>query len=113
MNEDEAKMVLNLANGEEFEANRHNTSLFNFIGDLATRNHVFVVMGDDDGIPTGAYIFQHNEVYPRIVEHMIEHNYPLHLNMTEVAECDEDAFQKSLDQIAEGSFDLPEDWFDN
>jgi len=101
--------------GEEFEATPDNTSLYTFIGDLASRNHVFIETATSDKPNTtiGTYVFSVHPTYQPLMKHLIENDYPVHMNLRAVAECDENAYQKLIDQAiaSEEDFEtLPDGW---
>lgn len=101
------ELRIELVDGGEIIARRDNTRLYTFIGNAATRNHVFIATGvseENENLAIGTYIFGHNEAYAPVVEWIIEHEFPMLLNESEVQDCDEDAFQKSLDTL-DGAFD--------
>ena len=111
MNENEPHLILN-AGDREVRADRFNTKLFTFAGELATRNHIFITYSIEENISQGAYIFNHSDVYAQIMGFVTHHNFPMSLNANEVSEGDEDAFQRSLDQIT-GTMEedyIPEGW---
>lgn len=111
MNEDE--LTIRLGEDQEFLMTRRNAMLFTFAGELATRNHVFLMTGEEtEETMQGMYVFAHAEAFIPLANFMLEHAYPMNLNRNEVADCDEAAFQKSLDQMT-GTFDdfeIPDDW---
>jgi hypothetical protein len=42
---------------------------------------------------------------------MAQNNFPMHLNSTEVADCDRDAFERSLvQQLGDIDGGIPDDW---
>jgi hypothetical protein len=91
-------------NGEDFEVTRHNTSLFTFLGANAIKNHVFMVIKDNgDGSCEGTHVFRSfmPEAYDALAAHIIEYNFPQHLNLNDVAEIDEDAFSGAVRANAE------------
>lgn len=96
-NEDEPVMNLHLPNGE-FTATPKNTSLFTFMGNLASRSHVFLMTSEDEKVMTGSYIFADSPVFDQMFDFMTTQGYPLHLNLREVPQCDEDAYQRYVDQ---------------
>jgi hypothetical protein len=113
---------------EDFEATPFNTTLFTFLGraalngieiDLSRFNHVFLQRGEvDEQTMSGSYIFRterNSEVFDAIVSHIVEHNYPMILNRRDVPDCDVDAYNRTLDQIAAseevGDF-IPDGWLD-
>ena len=114
--EDEGSFTLK-AGGEEWECNRDNTSLFTFMGKVTLRgmeldaenfNHVFHVYGEDDeGNSLGLYIFQHNPGFLALYNFLLRNSYPAHLNLREVAQCDQDAWENStFKDLA----DYPPEW---
>lgn len=85
---------------EKLEARRDNTSLFMFWGDLASRNHVFVQMEEtDDNTTLGSYLFDPDcEWFDAVATHMINHGFTAHMNLPEVPDCDEQAYQRYINQ---------------
>lgn len=99
--EDLPSMSLNMGERGEFEATPENTSLFNFLGHLACYNHVFIQLGDEDEeTMTGTYVFSTHPVYRQMAEYMMQNGYPMHLNLRQVAECDQNAFNRMVEQQA-------------
>ena len=95
---------------EEFEATRDNTSLFRFFGQLAIYNHVFIIKDKEKG--EVSYIFDTHPAYDKVTDFMIEKDYPIHMNLREIAKCDSDAYDMMLheqmsDELEDG---VPEDW---
>jgi hypothetical protein len=112
MSHSEDELMLHI--GEtDFLMTRGNAVLFTFFGRLATRNHVFLITGEEDeGVTTGSYIFAHATAYNALVSFMAEYEYPARLNSLDVPQCDEDAFQRSLEQIGGEEIEdfIPDDW---
>ncbi len=77
-----------------------NSALFTFAGELASRNHIFTYEpGTESGTTLGSYIFSIGTTeFSNAVEFMISHGFVCHLNVREVPECDETAFQNVIDQ---------------
>jgi hypothetical protein len=102
---------------KEWLMTRHNARLYTFAGYLATRNHVFLHTyeeQDSGEAQMGTYIFAHSESYPVLCQFIVQHAFPMRLNENEVQQCDEDSFQRSLEQLS-GSLDedfMP-DWFED
>lgn len=99
--------------GEPFEITRYNTHLYTFLGQLATRNHIFITTHEDDGVAEGVYLWEtfHNEPYNRILAHMQEHKYAQFLNLYEIGETDEQAYEKAIRrQVANIGDFIPEDF---
>lgn len=107
--EDEPAIYFELENGE-LAATPDNTTLFTHIGELAMYDHVFVVTNEEES--RGAYIFRTSNVFEQIVPYLFEHDYPMHLNLRDIADCDRDAYEhyleKELQEIPE--FFVPGDW---
>lgn len=108
------EFYLNISDGTEYLATRYNTTLFTFFGKLATRNHVFFETAEnDDGTISGFYIFAHANIYQAILERVAEFDFPMELNKLQVPDCDEAAFQKSIDQLTGEVEDyIPEDFYE-
>ena len=107
-------MRLHMKDSDEvFEATPENTSLFQFAGLAASRSHVFLQTGESeaDSSVTGAYIFSFNPSYKQMVQFMVAHEFPMHLNLRQVADCDEDAYQDAIAKASEGSADNIDDEF--
>ncbi len=116
MSEEEPLMRLNIGD-EKFEATRQNTQLFRHIGKLACYNHIFLQTSVTDENRIGAYLFESSlkegEMYDRVVEYMIDNEYPIHDNLQEVMECDKTAFNQMVHQQAndlEESDTFPPEW---
>lgn len=110
MNDEPHEPVARLTiNGEDHEMRRDNSSLFTHLGELAMYDHVFVQY--EEGESMGAYIFRQNDVFGVLAKYMWENNYTMHLNLTDVADCDVSAFNRSLEQQT-GDLDggIPDDW---
>lgn len=108
-NSPEPVIELNL-NGERFEATRDNTTLFQFFGRLAIYNHIFLETGEDSQYPIGAYLFSDHPAYPELEELIVAHEYPQHLALREVAECDIDAWERHNFGDLRESQGVPEGW---
>ena len=111
--EQEPSMNLRI-NGGEFRATRDNTSLFQFFGRLAIYDHIFVQTGmEDDNTLTGAYIFSNFPKWVDMVDYMVTNEYPQHVALREVAECDKRAFdQANLGDLADAE-GVPEEWLND
>lgn len=97
--------------GESFRANRFNTTLFTFFGELALYNHVFLEMSQqDEETVTGAYVFCDNNVYEALARHIVSNDFPMVLNRTDVPACDQDAWARSHIDDLSGSDSFPEEW---
>lgn len=107
--EQSGEFTVSFPNGE-FLATRDNTSLFTHMGRLALYDHVFFQRGED----SGTYLFNVAEPYTTIMTHMLENNFPAHINLQEVAECDRVAFDKMIHKEAAHDFEevdgVPDDW---
>lgn len=120
---------LHLRFGEvEFEATPDNTTLFTFLGRSAIRgvqmdhsriNHIFFQTGEqDEDTLSGSYVFRtdkNEQTFDTIVNHIVEHDYPMMLNRRDVPECDINAYfnmleQKAIEEAGDLGDFLPEDW---
>lgn len=92
--------------GGEFDAYRDNTRLYTHLGSLAIYDHVFCTRENEQGF----YIFNFVDGYSTIKKFMLKNDYPAYLNQTEVAQCDVDAYERSIQRFL-GDIDyLPENW---
>lgn len=110
--EEEPRLKLTM-NGEEIYATRDNTTLFQFFGHLAMYDHVFVQLNDDsEEVARGAYLFNNQAIFDDLVDFIVTNEYPQHVCMREVAQCDVDAWNQTMfaDLINTDSF--PEEWAD-
>lgn len=99
--------------GEPFEITRYNTHLYTFLGHLATRNHIFITTNDDEEAVEGVYLWQtfHQEAYDRIHTHIQEHKYAQFLNLYEISEADERAYENAIKrQVARIGDFIPDDF---
>lgn len=91
-------------NGERHEARRDNASLFRHLGRHAIFDHVFLQTSEN----TGAYIFNHINGYEELSEFMMRNGYPMHVNLPEASQLDQDAYMRFATQDMADTF--PEDW---
>lgn len=78
--------------GERIRGDRTNLSLFTFAGELASHNHVFLVLKEMDNDEVEAtHIWQDQPAYTYLMKFIAEFNLPMHLNLNEIAQCDLDA----------------------
>lgn len=83
----------------ELEATPENASLFMFLGNLSSRNHVFISSDDPENPTMGRYVFDlGGDWFDRVANYMLNNGYTAHVNLHEVPECDEDAYQNIIDQ---------------
>jgi hypothetical protein len=89
-------------NGENLECRPDNTSAFLFraIGQQALRNHVFIVIDSEGDERRGICVFpdESKEQFDRVVEHMMNNDYTVHMNIQEVSETDEKIYQDWFNQ---------------
>ena len=102
---------LNLG-GEPFEMTPDNASLFTFVGQGALYNHVFLQQEElEENRVRGTYVFSTSQSFQPLMNFMLEQGYPMHLNLRQVAQCDQDAYEQviaqQLDDLDSG---LPEGW---
>lgn len=112
MGEDEPRMRLTKYDDTEFYATRDNTSLFTFLGRTAL-DHIFVnteVDEENEKVMIGTYIFRCHRMFEPMEDYMVVNDYPLHLNLPEVADCDEEAFNRMVHQQATDIDTIPADW---
>ena len=104
-------MHLEMHDGSDFEATRDNTSLFRHLGKYAIYDHVFIVTNEEES--RGTYVFSVHHTFEQMANYMAENRYPMHLNLTEAAQCDIDAWERmiQLDVESDGDF-VPEEWQD-
>lgn len=103
--ENEPYVELNLPGGNTFEANRQTARLFQHLGRLAMYDHIYCTNNQ-----VAFYIFKFVDGYEQLAVHMIENNYPIYANQTEVSDTDIAAYDKALQHIT-GDIDyIPDDW---
>lgn len=91
----------------DIEATVHNASLFMFWGELSSRNHVWVQSGEGDET-YGRYMFGLGEPwFDQVAAHMISNGFTCHINLRQVAECDETVYQQFIDEQVSKE-DIPE-----
>ena len=94
-----------------FEMTRLNSSLFTFLGEAAIYNHVFLVHEQEETRAVGTYVWSHHEAYNGLAGFIVEHSFPMHLNMLQVADCDVDAYDNAIaSQMSDVGDSFPEDW---
>lgn len=82
-------------NGEQYNANRHNTLLFTHFGELAMYDHVYMIPVQGENVVLGGYIWSDHKLYLPLREFIQVHNLPQRLNSNDVAQEDIDAFRHS------------------
>ena len=99
-------------NNEEFLATPENTVLYNYIAVHSMYNHIFMTREMRGEVHAGTYVFQSSEAYDEMAQYMLENEYPAHVNLREVAQCDIDAFNAMI--AASGQFEdyVPSEWSD-
>ena len=96
----ENALTIELSNDESFEMSPHNTALFEFTDDAASRNHIFFFTSTDEGNLESVYLFRtfDPETYDSIRKKiMSDTDYEITL-ATEVDPCEERAYQAQIDQ---------------
>lgn len=106
--ENEPSFIAQFEGGQEIEATRDNTTLFTHIGRLALYDHVFIVLDEEEN--RGSYIFQINPAFEGIADFMIANEYPMHLNLREVADCDLEAYDGMIKGMVGDIDTLPPEW---
>jgi hypothetical protein len=101
-------------NGEDYRANRKNTTLFTFAGSLAIYDHIFCVMGEEEAADTyrGCYIFKEAQenLYRTLGQFIVDNNFPQILNRNEVPDCDVTAWGNKMFQDLRHEPGVPEGW---
>lgn len=105
--ENEPKLTLDL-NGNRFECTRENTSLFTFLGELACYDHIFLVF-DEENSEIG-YLFKNQEQWTDMAQFLSDNDFPMHLNLQEVAEVDQQAFEATFYADVRQSETFPQEW---
>lgn len=100
-------------NGEKFIATRDNTTLFQFFGHLAIYDHVFIEMGMEESTPIGAYLFKTQEVWDELVDFMVTNEFPQHVALRDVGQCDVDAFERTMFTDVRHNATFPPEWATN
>lgn len=106
----EEQLPINI--GEETHiATRHNMSLFTFLGENAFADHVFLQLEEtEENRARGLYIFRGFQVFEPLRQFIIDNRFPMHLNATEVPECDMTAWSNYHYADIEAADSYPEDW---
>lgn len=99
--------------GSTFEVNPNNSALYLHVGGLAVYNHAFIIFDKEQSV--GGYVFQIEEAWPHISRIMVEREYPIHMNLRSVEQCDVRAYLQTVDKLAEGMVGdigdgVPEGW---
>jgi hypothetical protein len=108
--EEEPRLKLTLSSGGEFYATRDNTTLFQFFGRLAIYDHVFIETGMEDSTPTGIYLFQNQDIWRDLVDYIVTNEFPQHVALREVAQCDIDAFDRTMFDDVRHMDSFPSEW---
>lgn len=103
--ENDAAALIEVSSGEqpiEFYATRHNTKLTTYLG-RAAFNNIFV--WDEN---KSMRIFKEAQHYDRLEEYVIENNFPMSLNETQVPPEVQELYVKTvINQIPDT---VPDDW---
>lgn len=108
---EEPTLELNI-NGEEILANRWNSAVFSFAGELAIFDHVFIATAETETGYTGKYIFSGHPQYEDVADFMEKARFPAHYFITEVPECDVSAFEQYHYKDVRNSDIFPKAWTD-
>jgi hypothetical protein len=111
--EDQSSFQL-VIGGQPYEANRSNTTFYGYFGHLACYNHVFHVIkpekeGDD---LRGVYIFGMTKGFNVLVKHIVDYDFPAHVNQLQVAECDMREYERQAMHDLRSSEFIPDGWTD-
>lgn len=80
----------------EVEATAENTALYTHLGAAAMMNHVWVKLDNEQGARIWEQIPPDNPFYEQLAPLVAGGGGELHLNIREPAQCDIDAFERSL-----------------
>lgn len=110
MSENEPSFSFEMPNHGEFEATRDNTVMFRHMGRLAMYDHVFFIRDAEKG--QGTYLFSHHPSYPQLADWLMDNDFPAHINLRQVAQCDIDAFDSMISKDANLELEngVPDDW---
>ena len=98
-----SKLTLELSSGALIEVSPHNTSLFQFTGEAASRDHIFFYAANDDGDIESARLFKafDPDTYDDMRQHILfDTEYEASLS-DEVPEGDEKAYQQEVNSHVE------------
>lgn len=93
--EGDASLDVSFPEGLKVTANRFNTTLYTFFGDLAMYNHVFIVTAEDadaEDEVEGQHVFCDDPRYQALWELVIYHDFPAVLNSLGVYPGDKAAY---------------------
>lgn len=104
--------------GEPFEMTHQNGSLYTFIGKTVINgldvpnenfNHVFLIRSRDDekNEVRANHVFRDDPAFTQLAQFMMQHDYPMILNMHEVPQCDIDAW---TNRVFRDLGDYPPEW---
>lgn len=101
--------VFEYGKGKKVTATRDNASLYTFYGRWSMYSHIFVYT--DPKRSVGVYVFRHEKGFQEAAEYLMKHNYPAYLNLRTVADCDKEAFEKTLEKnTADIDGGVPTSW---
>lgn len=73
--------------GKVFLFDKSQAYLFVYSGELACYNHVYLELPDEDGEPpTALYVWRDDEQFQRCAAHIIEHEFPAYVGLSELDE---------------------------
>lgn len=104
--EEEPYANLDINEGQgEFRADRFTTRLYTHLGRLALYDHIYC--NDNE---TSFYIWKaFSGGYDQMATFMVEHDFPMYLNQTEISSMDIEAFDRTMKRIADVDH-IPDDW---
>lgn len=107
-------MKLHLGELGDFEATPENTSLYLYLGSLACYSNVFLQGTDPEQPKAGSFVFAHSPAFEDIRDFMLENEYPAHVNLREVPDCDVEAFDRMVGMNTSDIGDsIPDEWLDD
>lgn len=101
--DDLSKLTIELSSGELIEVAPHNTALFQFTGEAASRDHIFFYAATNDYDIESARLFKtfDTDTYDYVRQHILfDTEYETTLS-DEVPQSDENAYQQQVDSHVE------------
>lgn len=108
--EEEPSVRLAIDGGRIYELDRTNTSLYRFMGNLAIYNHVFYAQIEENEVQDSFYMFNTTPAYPQLEKYMVENDFTVRNNLTEVSSADQEAYIRSAIQDLGAADTIPDDW---
>ena len=106
--EKEPHAKITVGDSLEFEANRHNSALWHFLGNIALFNCIQIDHVDEEDNTLMMFSFAPH--YKKLSAYMMKQAFPIHGNQTEVPQAISDAYHRTVMQGFEGEDFIPEGW---